>query len=154
MKEKLKILIYKRTHDDDPDVNGCFGINDCMGTVRNWNFYAVIGIGGIGNEPHVNGISGTINWIGIGPQKTNVRGKPRRPLVTFDHFRKFISRAPDLRRKAPKLAKRMYDRNVRRVMNSLTAEEYKEALAILDMARDAPPSPKRNHLKGSRTGKC
>src|SRR5437867_10741882 len=44
---KLQILTYKRTHNGDPDVYGCFGIHDCMGSVRDLPFDAVIGVGGI-----------------------------------------------------------------------------------------------------------
>ena len=43
MHKKPIVLIYKRTHTGDPDKNGIFGINNCMGSVRDWEFYAVIG---------------------------------------------------------------------------------------------------------------
>jgi hypothetical protein len=45
-----RILVYKRTHNGDPDQNGCFGAEDCMGMVRERHFDAVIGIGGIGGR--------------------------------------------------------------------------------------------------------
>src|SRR6266487_386945 len=65
----MRILVYKRTHNGDPDSNGCFGIDDCMGMVRYRPFDAVIGIGGIGSDAQANGIAGKVNWIGIGPRK-------------------------------------------------------------------------------------
>ena len=46
----VRILIYKRTHNGDPDAKGCFGACDCMGSVRSRSFDAVIGVGGIGPE--------------------------------------------------------------------------------------------------------
>ena len=61
------MLIYKRTHNGDPDRFGHFGINDCMGQLRARRFDAVIGVGGIGAEPKSLGIAGKVNWIGIGP---------------------------------------------------------------------------------------
>ena len=44
----MRTFIYKRTHKGDPDKRGRFGINDCMGRDRSFDFNAVIGVGGIG----------------------------------------------------------------------------------------------------------
>lgn len=136
----MRVLIYKRTHNGDPDVNGCFGVNDCMGIVRARDFDAVIGIGGVGPEAQANGISGQINWVGIGPHKTYVRGK-REPEVTFDHFVYFGTDGPDFRVLAPVLAGRMYETNVRSVLRGLTAREREEMVGIVQSAADEPPSP-------------
>ena len=81
----MRTLIYKRTHHGDPDVTGQFGICDCMGSVRRWDFDAVIGVGGVGPEPRRYGLDGKVNWIGIGPHKKAAAGK-RGPIVSFDHF--------------------------------------------------------------------
>ena len=55
----MRTLIYKRTHSGDPDPeSGVFGNNDCMGRVKGWQYDAVIGIGGIGQEPTRYGIAG------------------------------------------------------------------------------------------------
>ncbi len=70
----MRVLVYKRTHNGDPDAHGCFGAFDCMGTVRDREYDAVIGVGGIGPEAQSNGIDRQINWIGIGPHKRYVRG--------------------------------------------------------------------------------
>ena len=43
------VMIYKRTHNGDPDSTGVFGINDCMGRIRDRNYDAVNGTGG--NKP-------------------------------------------------------------------------------------------------------
>jgi len=142
----MRTLIYKRTHSGDPDpVTGVFGNYNCMGTVRGWGFDAVIGIGGVGREPARKGIAGKLTWIGIGKHEKSV--DPRRsfvtpscPLVMFDHFLYYGQEGPSLEKRAPALARRMYNRNVRTLMDSLTPEEQKEVKKILDLARHAPPS--------------
>jgi hypothetical protein len=138
----MRVLVYKRTHNGDPDRNGCFGAEDCMGTVRTRRFDAVIGVGGIGSEAFSNGIAGQINWIGIGPHKTTKRGY-RGPIVTFDHFLDFGKEGPDFQDLAPTLAERMYANNIRHVMDGLREEEYQEVLNILRLAEEEPPSPER-----------
>ena len=135
----MRILVYKRTHNGDPDHNGCFGIHDCMGAVRNRNFDAVIGVGGIGPEAQANRVAGKVNWIGIGPHKTFIPGK-RGPEVTFDQFYDFGTDGLDFRRLAPTLAERMYTLNIRHVMDDLSEEEYGEVIEILKMAEEIPPS--------------
>jgi len=136
----LKILVYKRTHEGDPGPDGCFGVYDCMGSVRDRDFDAVIGVGGIGGEAQSCGIAGTVNWIGIGPHKRQVDGK-RGPEVTFGRFEYLGGDGPDLESIAPALASRMYDRNVRSILDGLTDRERAEAMKILALAGDAPPSP-------------
>jgi hypothetical protein len=65
----MRTLIYKRTHSGDPDPKtSVFGHHDCMGEVREWQFDAAIGIGGVGLEPQNHRIAGKLTWIGIGPQ--------------------------------------------------------------------------------------
>ena len=135
----MKILVYKRTHNGDPDADGCFGIYDCMGSVRDREFDAVIGVGGIGPEAEANRIAGMVNWIGVGPHKKYV-GK-RGPEVTFDHFVYYGSEGPNLYKMAPTLAERMYEKNVRSVSQGLSDEEMIEAEDIVQLADDAPRSP-------------
>ncbi len=135
----MNILVYKRTHVGDPGPDGCFGVYDCMGAVRDRDYGAVIGIGGIGLEAKSHGIAGTVNWIGVGPHKTYT-GK-RGPEVTFDHFVFYGCDGADFAEHAPLLAKRMYDHNVRSILHGLSKVEYAEAVAIVAWAGDAPPSP-------------
>ncbi len=137
----MRVLVYKRTHNSDPDADGCFGAYDCMGTVRDREYDAVIGVGGIGPEAQTNGIAGQVNWVGIGPHKVYV-GK-RGPEVTFDHFLYFGTDGPDFRALAPVLAERMYANNVRSVLPGLSAVELAEATAIVQLAAGEPPSPGR-----------
>ncbi|HEX5759323.1 MAG TPA: hypothetical protein VF121_09025 [Thermoanaerobaculia bacterium] len=147
----MRVLVYKRTHHGDPDQNGCFGVYDCMGAVRNRDFGAVIGVGGIGPDARANGVAGQVNWIGIGPRRTSVPGK-RGPVVTFDHFLDFGTYGPKFRDLAPTLAERMYSNNLRHLMHGLREDEYREAIKILGLAEDAPQS--RGGSPGRRTRCC
>ena len=156
----MNILIYKRTHAGDPGPDGCFGIYDCMGVVRDRDFDAVIGVGGIGAEAQANRIAGKVNWIGVGPHKAYVANK-RGPEVTFDHFVYYGSDGPGFSRYAPVLAKRMYEENVRSILQGLHDQEREEASRIIALAKDAPPSPSLSGRQGDlssfdrcrRTGK-
>lgn len=134
----MRILVYKRTHNGDPDARGHFGAYDCMGAVRDWVYDAVIGVGGAGREAQASGISGQVNWIGIGPHKTynGLRG----PVVTFDHYLDFGTSGPDFRTLAPTLAERIYADNIRAILHGVTRRESAEARAIVELAVDAPPS--------------
>jgi hypothetical protein len=134
----MRTLIYKRTHKGDPDKAGCFGIRDCMGNVRNMKFDAVIGVGGVGEEARTAGISGKVNWIGVGSRKEPLTGA-RGPLVRFDHFVLFEDKGPDFQTLAPKLAKHMYSKNVRVLVNFSNVEQ-REISRILEIALDASPS--------------
>jgi hypothetical protein len=163
-----RILVYKRTHDGDPDENGCFGICDCMGALRDWEYHAVIGVGGIGPEPRKNRIAGKINWIGIGPRKIRQRGRGwlgwRGSLVTFDHFRDFGIGGRKFRSMAPTLAKRMYSRNVRVVIVDSSERAWAEVMRIVRLAKDAESSKghgtqrrhscKPMHIAAKKVGHC
>ena len=141
----MRTLIYKRTHTGDPDRNGWFGIYDCMGRVRTWDFDAVIGVGGLGAEPISHGIDGRITWIGIGPHKISAVGG-RGPLVTFDHFVLFDARGPSFIRKAPHLSRRLYANNIRVLLRDLDDREHREVASILKLANSA----KRSHSQPAR----
>ena len=110
-----------------------------MGKVRDRDFDAVIGVGGIGTEAEDCGIAGRINWIGIGPHKLKVRGV-KWPMLTFDHFCDFGTNGRDFRILAPNLAERMYSNNFRQVMDDVSPVEYCEMESILRLAEAAPPS--------------
>jgi hypothetical protein len=134
----MRTLIYKRTHPGDPDRQGRFGIEDCMGQVRTWRFDAVIGVGGIGSEPRSHGLDGKVNWIGIGPHRV---GTARRgPVLTFDHFWLRESDGPSFWRLAQHLAERMYSTNVRVLMDDLNEHERAEVQQVLALAKNAPSS--------------
>jgi hypothetical protein len=144
-----RILVYKRTHKGDPDRKGCFGIEDCMGKIRRYEFDAVIGVGGIGRMPRAEGISGKVNWIGLGSRKGPTEG--RGPLVTFDHFVLYEEKGRDFRAIAPVLARRMYSKNARVLFNFNDAEQA-EINGLLRLARSAPPSARVSLLQSSHCG--
>lgn len=140
---KPVVLIYKRTHKGDPDYQGIFGIHDCMGQVRNWNFDAVIGIGGKSPWHDDKDIAEKVNWIGIGVSKDFTWGKP--PIITFDYFCLFDENGRLVEDIAPNLYKYMYvDQHVRVVkstyLNSKNPIMYDEVLKILALAKDCPAS--------------
>lgn len=136
----MRVLVYKRTHEGDPDPDtGCFGCFDCMGQVRGWEYDAVIGVGGVGLEPQRVGIAGRVTWIGISPRKQD--SDKSGPDVWFDHFLYYGTRGPDFMQVAPHLGRRMYSRNIRAVMDKLSEIERAEVAKIVAKAKSAPPSP-------------
>lgn len=127
------VLIYKRTHTGDPSNKGVFGEHDCMGRVRDWNYRAVIGIGGIGDEPKSYNIAEKITWIGISPKKYNADNF-RGSLVTFEKFCLYDANGPLVEDIAPNLHNHMLGKTHRRVvMGSLPANCQKEVDAILKL---------------------
>jgi hypothetical protein len=159
----MRTLIYKRTHNGDPDPEaGVFGNHDCMGKVRDWLFDAVIGIGGVGQEPQSHGIAGKLTWIGIGPQAIDRTG--RGPQLIFHHFWYRGEVGPLMQANYPALASRMYDKNVRVLMHSPSSSEPqdsktaaldREVTELLRLAMDAPPSngPVERDF-GQSSGRC
>jgi hypothetical protein len=134
----MRILTYKRTHVGDPDQYGRFGIYDCMGRVRNYAFDAVIGVGGIGQEPKSFGIDRKINWVGINPKrKLSVGGKGVE--VTFKKFLRLEEDGPLLETLAPSLARRMYDGGARILLKNYNNRERREANAILRWSLNQKP---------------
>jgi hypothetical protein len=126
----MQILTYKRTHVGDPDSEGRFGINGCMGRVRNWRFDAVIGVGGTGAEPTACGIAGRITWVGLNPTwKPHPDGLGQ--VVTFDSFALLDDEGPLLRDLAPLLARRMYERKARTLLSSYSGDEKLEAEGLI-----------------------
>jgi hypothetical protein len=155
---QMRTLIYKRTHIGDPDPKtGVFGIHDCMGSVRARQFGAVIGVGGIGQEPRRDGIDGKLNWIGIGPIYA---GDARRgPQLRFRHFIDFGQGGPLMREKYPALAARMYDKKyLRSIMHSLSPaggrldQDVKKILRLAELAPRSKRLAKRDSQSSS--GKC
>jgi hypothetical protein len=158
----MKTLVYKRTHDcheadgdGDPCAVGCFGCWDCMGRVRGFDFEAVIGIGGVGKEARGNGITGLVNWIGIGPQpvRTKRPSKYRGPLLTFDQFRDFrIERLPvHVYDVAPALAEWMYTTHRRYALN-FPGDVQKQIDQLLRRATGYAPSSCRGQSPQLRIG--
>jgi hypothetical protein len=116
----MRILTYKRTHTGDPNESGVFGVNDCIGRVRDLEFDAVIGIGGTSAEPRSYQIDGKITWVGIGAHKR--RGRWPSSVVIFDIFVLVDSDGPTVVSMAPLLARRMYEGKVRYMTTGYSAE--------------------------------
>lgn len=130
-------LVYKMTHAGDPDPDlGCWGVKDCMGHVRGFNFDAVIGIGGRSWWTNQTNRAGEIIWIGIGPQKSG-QGQ-RGPKLGFAHFRPFDEGELPLREIAPKLVKAIH--KCRFKLYGFSQIEQQEIERILELAKEAKPS--------------
>ena len=149
----MRILTYKRTHTGDPNVNGLFGINNYMGRVRNYDFDAVIGVGGIGHEPKTHKIDRKINWIGITPKRRILNGTTG-SVVEFEYFLLLEEYGPLLSSLAPSLAKRMYDKNVRLLLRSYSTTEKKEAEIILKWSKNQKQPRSFAYQKESRKTGC
>jgi hypothetical protein len=135
----MKVLIYKRTHKGDPDKEGIFGNQDCMGRIRNWNYDAVIGIGG--NVPWKNDveIKHKINWIGLEPKKINPNNRGAK--VVFSHFELYEGEGENIKTHFPNLFKYMYGSRKRFDMSSdLPKDVFEEVKQILDSIEDRPAS--------------
>ena len=128
----MRILIYKRTHTGDPDANGVFGVNDCMGKIRALKYDAVIGVGGVGTEPKREGIAHKITWIGVTPTYGSRRG--RSPLVTFAHFLPFDKNGPDFGDWAPETSEHFYGDRVRYLIKDLAASDDTELNGVVTWA--------------------
>jgi hypothetical protein len=132
----MRVLIYKRTHPFDPNTDGVFGCQDCMGAVRRRRFDAVIGVGGIGAEPRSWGIDRRLNWVGVGAHATeSIAVGDRGPQVTFDRFILWEERGPRLETIAPALARHVYSVHRRVVMSDgLAPRIQREIQKILSLA--------------------
>ena len=126
----MRILTYKRTHVGDPDNLGRFGINDCMGRVRNFRYEAVIGVGGTGYEPRSRGIDRKINWVGINPKWVTYMPGYRGGVIEFEHFVLLEGNGPLLESLAPNLARKIY-RRCRYLLDAYSETEKAEAVAII-----------------------
>lgn len=135
MDKKPVVLIYKRTHKNDPRESGIFGIEDCMKRVRDWQFDAVIGIGGKYPWKEDIDIAKRINWIGINATKR--KSIYEHSVVTFEKFCLFEEKGMFVKEIAPKFAEYIYNSRCRFVKStSLNDEMYGEILRILDIAKD------------------
>ena len=151
----MKILVYRRTHTGDPDpVTQTFGINDCMGSVRDWSYDAVIGIGGVAPDPGDENIRMRITWIGISPMRREAtQSDVDRMKISNSYFSKFRGKLINFRKfillndsgplvaNYPDLHEYMFveGRIPRAAMTFPSNIEY-ELMAILKLAQDANES--------------
>jgi len=153
------ILVYRRTHTGDPCKDGRFGCNDCMKSVRDWDYDAVIGIGGAKPEFKYKGIKERITWIGITPKKEDATADDRErmkreygiysdfggKIVTFDRFLLLDEDGPLVIDVAENLHKYMFiDHKIPRAAKYFENKSiYDELLTILKLADGSPPSQAR-----------
>ena len=130
----MRVLVYKRTHLGDPG-DGVFGSSDCMGRVRGLKFDAVIGVGGLRPDRGYQAMARRVTWVGVGPTKSP--GPPRGPFVTFDFFQDYGLGTEMLALKAPRLAEALFVRKARYVLTRPGSVLAREALAILEAARES-----------------
>ena len=134
----MATLVYKMTHKGDPDhARGFWGVEDCMGRIRDYDFDAVIGIGGLTWWKRETSRAGEVVWIGIEPQKVPVQGK-RGPLVRFAHFHYFLEGELMLSEIAPVLEKSMH--RARFMRDGFSPVEKREIERICKLALSAGPS--------------
>ena len=133
----MATLVYKMTHSGDPDFDlGCWGVSDCMGKVRGYDFDAVIGIGGRSWWTNQTSRVGELIWIGLDPQQ--IPGGKRGPKLAFAHFRPFQEGEQMLKKIAPKLDRAM--RNRRIMLYGFDQVQKREIEKILKLAMKAEPS--------------
>jgi len=137
-----RVLIYKRTHEGDPDPKmGVFGNKKCMKRVRSWDFDAVIGVGGLRPWPKYTSIACKLTWIGIGAHKDEI-GKDGYHLVTFDQFWYQGENGPLLEKRAPMLARRLFRKKARVLLVTSASAQWREVKKILSLATKARSSAK------------
>lgn len=146
---RMNILIYKRTHRNDPDRFGRFGIEGCMGRVRSFKFDAVIGVGGVSGWPKAEGIAGKVNWVGRNPQKRPNPFDKRGPLVTFRRgdFRVMEEKGPLLSTMSALLAAAVYGSRNRFLFSSVRGRLALEAQRVVTALLDTnlyPDTPAHN----------
>ncbi len=135
----MRVLIYKRTHIGDPNETGIFGIQDCMGKIRNWKFDAVIGIGGKTTWKGHEGIKYKINWVGLKPKI--VGATPRGKIIAFKHFELYEEKGKNIEDNFPNLFNHMYKSRKRFDMSlKLPKLVYEEVKIILTSLKDTPQS--------------
>lgn len=126
------VWVYKRTHVGDPSIEGLFGHSDCMGSLRDNKFDAVIGIGGLGDEAQSYDMNNKINWVGIIPHIYSKEKGHRACTYEFEHFVLFENVGPAIKDFAPLLYNHMYrEKHVRQIKNGITPEEFEEVLGII-----------------------
>lgn len=149
----MKILIYKRTHKGDPARKGIFGNQDCMGRIRNWDYDAVIGIGGKTPWPGHQDIKYKVNWVGLGPKRISSNGR-RADRIIFSHFKLYDERGSNIEEKFPNLFEYMYGNRKRFDMSlNLPDEVFLEVQEILRPIQDCPQSEEFDDIGYKENGK-
>lgn len=130
-----RVLIYKRNHTGDPDSNGTFGCDDCMGKIRGYRYDAVIGIGVSRPWPEFEGIADRITWVGVGPRRVGTHKARAAPVIRFDRWHVSDAKGKDLRSFAPRLAEYFYSKHRRYFFSDGLSDEIQQDIErILKLA--------------------
>lgn len=162
---ELRILVYRRNHTGDPDQETkTFGINDCMGSYRDWEYDAVIGIGASKPWPRYDGIREKITWVGINPIfKTDAAKEDvdrmklaneipdfnfRGQLVRFEKFILWDEKGKPVKDYYPQLHQYMFvnGKIPRAALLNFPPLVYKELLEILEMAEKEIENPNQSTM--------
>jgi hypothetical protein len=159
IERRMRDLIYKRTHPGDPNADGVFGCEDCMGAGRRRRFDAIIGVGGISAEPRGWRIEQRLNWVGVGASYSDSAPVGYRgPPVTFDRFVLLEERGPMLKTIASALARYVYSVHRRVVMSDSSSPAIqREVSKVLLLASRVRPCRPLNRLPAKfrwGTGPC
>ena len=125
-----------------------------MGRVRDFEYDAVIGVGGDGPEPRANDIARKITWVGIHPKWLPGTFDGQATLVEFKHFVLLDSEGPSLESLAPHLAQRMYQRAVRFILDSYSEDEQADAQSIIEWALTLPSNQTSTEKAPSCESSC
>lgn len=148
--DELNVLLYRQKTTKDPCACGIFGIakKDCMGQQRDWNYNAIIGIGGVSAKAVNANIDRKLTWVGINAHKKPVPDKRGR-LVTFDHICVMKGFGPKLCYFARGLYDYMFECQTPKggqyishaaLSSNLPDEIRTEVLKLVDEYRKCPPS--------------
>lgn len=107
-----------------------------MGQVRDFDFDAVVGVGGDGQKAKDSGVAGLVNWLGVGPMKRQqkCRWGYTTTIVRFEKFRHLVQEKVGFRRAARNWAKRIYDGKIRiLIVDERYPRELREANRLLGL---------------------
>src|SRR5260370_1014045 len=138
----MRNFVYVMTHHDDPNKDGLWGCCDCTGEKRGWNYYAVIGVGGVKTKPAE--MTGKLIWIGKSPTKTYVKGK-RGPEVTFKDFCDCGIYGP----KMYSVARRLWEKIKKAPRGFMYPTSEKQVNRLLKLAKESSANARHdttNHL--------
>ena len=146
----LNVLIYRQKTTNDPCACGIFGIakKDCMGQQRDWNYNAVMGIGGVSATAVNANIDRKLTWVGINAHKKPVPDK-KGSLVTFDHICVMKGFGPKLCYCARGLYDYMFECRTPRgghyishsaLSSNLPGDIRNEVIDLVSQYRNCPPS--------------
>ncbi|MDL2320182.1 hypothetical protein LJC45_03515 [Alistipes sp. OttesenSCG-928-B03] len=110
-----------------------------MGSIRNWDYEAVIGIGGKAPWKQDADIKYKINWIGLGPKRISPTSRGVR--VVFEHFELYEENGLNIEDNFPNLFEYMYGSRKRFDMSpNLPENVLEEVMSIISSIKDSHPS--------------